>query len=130
MTAAPTKPQGAAEGGSVQKNIDRNETLKPEVARTLAVGSTRVNVKGGVETLMEIPMDQVDRMPGNRMFEEAIQKHTDNPSPVDIEIRQEPNSRYKLYDGHHRFEALRRQGAKTIRAWVSKSGLEDRKSVV
>lgn len=106
----------------VQANVDRNETMKAEVADTLEIGSTRKNVKGGVEELAEVPIEMVDDMPGNKIFEDAVAKYQKDPGSIAPELRIQDGGRYLIYDGHHRVEGARRRGDKTIKAWVSRSG--------
>lgn len=122
----------------VKENLDRSETMKPEVAQTLAPGSTRVNQHGGVETLERVPLDKVhtatekpagipqwvwdERGGKNKLYPEMVSQYREFPSPVAPELRQKDNGDYEIYDGHHRVEAARQNREKSILAWTSKPG--------
>lgn len=113
----------------VVENIDRAETLKPTVAAGLAPGSTRVNPKGGVETLERVPIDKIvpakateGRPQGNTIYPKKVAEYQETPSPVAPELRTGPDGKYVTYEGHHRIEAAKANGEKTILAWTSKPG--------
>lgn len=123
-TPAPAAPQPRR----VVQDIDRNETLKPEIASTLGVGSTRINSKGGVETLQDVPIELVDPTPGNELYPEGnklypdkVQEYVNKPSNVAVELRNR-NGRFETYEGHHRVEAAKQRGDKSVLAWTSDTG--------
>lgn len=120
---------GEVDGKHVAQMIDRTQTLKPEIAEKLAPGSTRVNAKGGVEKLVEVPLDKIDeakptaaRPEGNTIYPETVEKYRANPSPVAPELRAAEGGRYDVYEGHHRVLGAVARGDKSILAWTSESG--------
>lgn len=121
--------RGELEGKHVAQMIDRNQTLRPEVAEKLAPGSTRVNAKGGVERLEEVPLAKIDeskptaaRPEGNTIYPETVEKYRANPSAVAPELRASEGGRYEIYEGHHRVLGAVARGDKSILAWTSESG--------
>ncbi len=121
--------RGELEGKHVAQMIDRGQTLKPEIAEKLAPGSTRVNARGGVETLAEVPIDKIreapptaDRPQGNVMYPEVVEKYRATPSPVAPELRATNDGQFQIYEGHHRIAGAIARGDKSVLAWTSESG--------
>lgn len=129
--ATALKPDlGDIGGKRVAQLIDRTQTLKPDVAETLAPGSTRVNAKGGVETLTEVPVAKIREAPrtaerpqGNVMYPDKVEEYRQNPSPVAPEIRQ-IGDQFQIYEGHHRIAGAIARGDKSVLAWTSKPGAD------
>lgn len=113
---------------TIQESVDRAETLKPEVASTLAAGSTRTNPNGTTQELKEIDLSDIlpaqpteARPEGNVMYPETVAKYVKNPTPVAPEVNPSTDGTFFItHDGHHRIEAAKQRGETSILAWVTK----------
>ncbi len=73
---------------------------------------------------VEIDLDLLDASPhqtrklDNNRVEELVANLASNPLATPITVRLKPNGRYELVAGHHRVEAFRVLGRKTIKATI------------
>lgn len=131
QVSPPSMPVGIKQPEAVKQtvrhNVPRQETLDHKIAATLAPGSTRVNPMGGVETLMEVPTQNLRPTEGNQIFPEGIQKFIDKPElkAVAPEARAQSDGTMRIWDGHHRVEIAKANGEGKVLAWVSKAGKDN-----
>lgn len=125
---APVEP---AQPTQTVQRVSREDTqLKPEANRDLAPGSVRVNRKGGVEVLVDVPLDAISRpepIEGrtNTLYPERVEEYRSGTrEAAPIEVRINPDGGFTIHDGEHRFEAALQRGDKTMRVWASQAGAD------
>jgi len=80
-------------------------------------GTVREKPTGELQTLKRLPIDQLVYTPGNKLYQETIQKYVDHPPaahPEALFVRGE----YVLEDGNHRVAAAEDRGEEDILVWV------------
>lgn len=105
--------------------LDRQETLKPEVASTLKEGARRVNPDGSIQVLKRVPLDQIKSDTGNKMYGDVVRSFKTSGYSVQPELREGEGGNYTVHEGHHRVASL--EGQKDVLAWTpEKAGTEEK----
>lgn len=72
-----------------------------------------------VEELIEIDLDDLNPGMIDQIDFDLVNEFSKRPDSPPVEVH-EDQGEFEIYDGHHRVEAARQRGDKTIKAWVSR----------
>lgn len=130
---APTGPMAPSPGG-VKGTEDMplvTEVAQPgtEAPHPMLAGATRANAAGGQDTLMDVPLEKIQpasptpyRPQGNTIYPDKVKEYQNTAVSAPPELRSGENGNYETFDGHHRIEAAKANGKKSILSWVPKTG--------